>query len=184
MFSFRDFLLTLSIPIQKIIQKLHPPYAQTTVFDADQVMKVMQDGDILLSRELWHFSNLLIPNFWSHAAIYGKGNIVEAVAPRVQVVDFRDWVIEKHFWVVLRPYFNVKDGYQVYRDALSLKGTAYDYLFKKGNKLTYCSELARDVQYPNLPDFLKQRENGLLPQHFYNAALQGKLRVIHEHRDK
>lgn len=180
----RDFLLTISIPIQKIMQKLHPPYAMTTVAEAEEAMKTMQDGDILLSREAWHFTNMFIKGFWSHAAIYGKGKVVEAVAPVVQEVDFRDWVIEKHNWCVLRPYVNDMDGYTVYLRAKTLVGSMYDYLFKGKNKNWYCSELAQWAQSVNLPSKLKLKKNSLLPEHFYIAALNGELRVIHEHRDK
>lgn len=182
--KLRNFLLTLSIPIQKMMQKLHPPYAQTTVAEAEEVMKIMQDGDILLSREKWHFTNMFIGGFYSHAAIYGEGEVIEAVAPKVQVVDFRDWVIEKHFWCVIRPLKNVTNGYQVFVKAAEMEGSFYDYLFSFGNKKWYCSEIVREVQASNLPTFLLSKKSQILPDDFYVAALNQELRLIAEHRDK
>lgn len=181
--AVKNFLLTCSIPIQKLMQKFHPPYAQTTVAEAEQVMKIMQDGDILLSREKWHFTNMFIKGFWSHAAIYGQGQVIEAVAPFVQVVDFRDWVIEKHFWCVLRPIKGPKDGYMVYTDAKLLEGLAYDYLFSFGNKKWYCSEVCREAQLVNLPQWMQDMKSQILPQAFYKAMTLGQLALVAEHHD-
>lgn len=180
----RNFLLTISIPIQKIMQKIHPPYAQTTVSEAEAAMKMLQDGDILISREKLHFTNMFIKGFWSHAAIYGKGKVVEAVAPQVQVVDFRDWVIEKHNWCAIRAARNEVNGTWAYLNAKSLDGSPYDYLFFFKNKNWYCSELVREVLKEYLPENLKDPKKTILPEDFYQAAKKGDLIVIKEHRDK
>lgn len=190
--SLRSRLLGLSVPIQKQMQKLHPPYAQTTVSQAESAMKTMQPGDILLSREAWHFTNLFIPGFWSHAAIYGYGKVVESVAPMVQTVDWRDWVIEKHNWCVLRPFQpDNTSGRDAFSFANGSLGRFYDYGFQKNNNLFFCSELVYDSWEAHSTwaqgTFVKRKTLGewtVTPDDFYNAAIRSKLMVIHEHRDK
>lgn len=189
--NIRDLLLRVSTPIQKLMQKIHPPYAQTTVKQAEDVMILMRQGDILLSREAWHFTNLFIPGFWSHAAIYGDGQVVESVAPSVQIVDWKDWVIEKHNWCILRPMDETPEtGEEVFKYAKTLRGRLYDYVFEKNNSAFFCSELvyeawetcskwAGDV-------FTKRKTFGqwtVTPDDFYNAALRNKIRIVYEHRD-
>lgn len=188
----RDLLLKASIPVQKGMQKLHPPYAQTTVKQAEDAMKTMLPGDILISREAWHFTNLFIPGFWSHAAIYGNGEVVESVAPAVQVVDFRDWVIEKHNWAVLRPdQADNTSGRDAFSFAKTTLGRLYDYRFQNDNSKFFCSELVYDAWEASSlwaqGTFVKRKTFGqwtVTPDDFYNAALRNKLKVIHEHRDK
>lgn len=190
--NIRDSLLTASTPIQKAMQKLHPPYAQTTVKKAEEVMHLMLPGDILISREAWHFTNLFIPGFWSHAAIYGYGEVIESVAPAVQKVDWKDWVIEKHNWCVLRPFEeNEANGAFAFEYARQMIGRLYDYEFKKNNSNFFCSELVYD-SWQNSSKwtqnvFVKRKTFGqwtVTPDDFYNAALRSKLKVIYEHRDK
>jgi len=174
------------------MQRLHPPEPQTTVAKAELAMKSMLAGDILLSREKFHFTNMCIGGFWSHAAIYGDGQVVEAVAPCVQLVDFRDWALQKHYWCVLRP--NQKDntsGRDAFAFAKKQLGYLYDYGFERQNKLYYCSELVFDSWEAHSiwaqEEFLRRKANGdwtVLPEDFYNAAIQDKLKVIFEHRDK
>jgi uncharacterized protein YycO len=157
---------------------------------AEKAMETMLDGDILISREAWHFTNLFIPGFWSHAAIYGQGQVVEAVAPKVQIVDFRDWVIEKHNWCVLRPVGGI-NGDKAFQFANLQIGTLYDYRFSKNNGLFFCSELVYDawdaVSSWGIDVFTKRLTMGewtVTPDDYYGAAQKAKLLVIHEHRDK
>lgn len=190
--DFRNFLLKASTPIQKVMQKIHPPYAQTTVKQAEDVMKFMLPGDILISREAWHFTNLFIPGFWSHAAIYGNGQVVESVAPMVQIVDWRDWVIEKHNWCVLRPtQTDNSSGRDAFSYAKTTLGRFYDYQFKKNNSNFFCSELVYEsweaASMWGQDTFIKRKTFGqwtVTPDDFYNASMRGKLMVIYEHRDK
>lgn len=169
--KIRQLLFRLSVPIQKVMQKIHPPYAQTTIAEADRAMTLMRDGDILLSRESWHFTNLFIPGFWSHAAIYGQDKVVESVAPCVQEVDFKDWVIEKHNWCVLRP--KESGGIEAYLYAQSKKGVEYDYSFDGLNDVFYCSELA-------LKSWKYIPKDQITPQDLYEMGFT----LIYEHKDK
>jgi uncharacterized protein YycO len=188
--SLRTAALSLSIPIQKGMQKLHPPEAQTTVAQAQAAMLTMLPGDILLSREAWHFTNMFIPGFWGHAAIYGHGKVVEAVAPCVQVVAWEDWVTRKHNWCVLRPLSAIS-GENAFNFSMQQVGIKYDYRFSKANGLFFCSELAYDAWDATSSwgqdVFTKRKTMGewtVTPDDFYLAAQESKLNVIHEWRDK
>ncbi|MFM6929952.1 MAG: YiiX/YebB-like N1pC/P60 family cysteine hydrolase [Bdellovibrio sp.] len=190
--SLRTDLLGLSIPIQKEMQKLHPPEPKTTVRMVEAVMPQVRDGDILLSREAWHFTNNFIPGYWSHAAIYGQGQVVEAVAPAVQVVDdFRDWAVKKHNWCVLRPMTTEQaEGALAFFWAESQIGKLYDYRFSKNNGLFFCSELVFDAWDMTSrwgeDVFVKRLTFGewtVTPDDFYNAVKRAKLKLIFEHRD-
>lgn len=178
MSSIRNWLLTVSTPIQKLMQRLHPPEPQTTFEDAEQVLSLMLPGDVLLSREKWHFTNLFIPGYWSHAALFGGENeVVEAVAPRVRRQHFFDWVLRKHSWCVLR----VKESYNgqlAFDYAWSTIKAAYDYNFSLQNDRLYCSEMVwLALNKPFAVD------GPCVPQDFYQAMIRGELELIHERRD-
>lgn len=196
MMWLRRLLLQWSTPIQKFMQRLHPPEPRTHYSLAVAIQKQLRDGDILLSREAWHFTNLFIPGFWSHAAIVGNhGTVIEAVAPRVQAVDFIDWVMRKHNWCVLRPMEGMgfpvaEQGQAAFNSALNLVGLPYDYGFDHTNRAFYCSELvyhcwALNSVWANR-DFTKRPTMGMVtvvPDDFYRARAEGKLAIIHEHRE-
>lgn len=191
--SLRSILLSLSVPVQKLMQRLHPPEPKTTYREVMDVLAEMQDGDIVLSREAWHFTNLFIPGFWSHAAIYGNKSVVESVAPVVQLVDAVDWFMRKHNWCVVRFEADPMVGAAAFTNAMREIDLPYDYFFNwtpVGNKAFYCSRLVyyslriASMRFANA--FTLRRTFGeptVTPDDFYNACTSGKLRLVHEHRD-
>jgi hypothetical protein len=188
--KIRYWLLHLSIPIQKIMQKMHPPEPQTTFSEANFALQRMRQGDILLSREAWHFTNLFIPGYWSHAAIYGYGKVIESVAPSVQEVNFFDWVLKKHNWCVIR--FDDKDATLAFNRATSAIGSNYDYEFDWGaQRAFYCSRLVYfylQMTSKKFSETFTLRETfgepTVTPDDFYNSTKDQKLKLIYEHRDK
>lgn len=186
--SLRATLLRLSIPIQKFLQKLHPPEPETTIAVVSSVYLELEPGDILLSREAWHFTNLFIPGFWSHAAIVSahSDGVIEAVAPQVRVVNFADWAIRKHNWCVIRP--NAAGGRFAAENAQGFIGREYDYLFDhQSDKAFFCSELVFLAWLDSWQSFDYRRTWGkwtVTPDDFYQAALKtDKARIIYEHLD-
>ncbi len=70
-------LFSLWFPIQKNIAKGlgHTYISQRegkfiTVDQINEMQKEMQPGDIMLQRRNWYMSNIGIPGFWAHAALY------------------------------------------------------------------------------------------------------------------
>lgn len=187
MTSIRSALLKASVPIQKLMQRVHPPEPKTSITEIFDVHSNMKDGDILLSREAWHFTNMFIPGFWSHAAIYGESMVIEAIAPKVQQVHFVDWAMRKHNWCVLRP-IGTSSGPEAFDCAKGMLGALYDYSFTSNNKSFYCSELVFDcwkrAYFQDTGKFTRRSTFGeftVVPDDFYLAT--NKIEKIYEHRD-
>ena len=122
--------------------------------------QVVQPGDILLSRDDWKLSTWIIPGVFPHVglcvghrykAAWGVaraasgviGEVVEAVAAGVQLVDFYDFCRESDRVVILRCR-DWDEGYvlsQVLPRALGAVGRPYDNEFAFGPKALYCSEV-------------------------------------------
>jgi uncharacterized protein YycO len=139
-------------------------------------------GDVLLSRECWHFTNYFIPGFWGHAALCCGDYIVEAVGSGVRAVERAEWILKKDYVLVLRPTFTI-DGLLVSLRAESQLLKPYDYEFSSGVDAWYCSEL---VWYCLGSPVFEMRETfgvqTVTPQDFENAVKSGKFKVIEDSR--
>ncbi len=182
----RRFLLRLSVPVQKIMQHLTKPEPKMSADFCLSMMDVIQDGDALLSREDYHFSNAFIPGFWKHAAIYHDGFVIEAVGGGVRKVPFVKWMMTKDYACVLRPTFTTKKQAKIAAEfALKQIGKPYDYGFASGLKAIYCSELLGAAYKHSLgkkkSPFTMRKSFGvwtILPQDIRNAADKGKFKII------
>jgi hypothetical protein len=137
--KIRLWFLRLFIPISKLISHLGKPEPRRTYGDYAAIAEIIRPGDVLLSREDWRLSNLLIPGFWSHAAIYIGDNVLEAVPPRVRTQALAEFVISVDSVAVLRPTLPIEFG-----DFSNLyMGADYDWIFSDDGAW-FCSELVRD----------------------------------------
>lgn len=143
--NIRNWLLKISIPISKIISKIQRPPLLINYKDVEVIKQIIKDGDILLSRVDWEFSNLFIPGFFGHAAIYTHGFVYEAVTSgvrRVPIEEFafkKDHIEIKRSSLVLRSAIARKEGGLFLQRQINDK---YDLSFTwKGNTAWYCSKL-------------------------------------------
>lgn len=138
----RRTLLKLSTPITIFLGKIQKPEPKMSGEFAEQVLDHLQDGDVLLSHNELNFSNLLIPGFWKHAAIYRQKYIVEAIGHGVVSTHILKWLLHHDNVIILRPMFASQEQKNLAADIAQMQsGRPYDYEVSPGIKAFYCSEL-------------------------------------------
>lgn len=190
--ALRRWLLKLSLPMTKAIGKMHAPLSHRLIHAADyrQAMEVLKPGMPLISRCRAELSNVPIPGFYTHAAIYiGNGVVIEAVGQGVKRTDLIDFMMTKDYVCILTPTFaNPTQMDLAVSWAISIIGSQYDYLFEisKGvEKAFYCAELiswSYAMAMKPLPCPFVLRETlgvqTVIPQDFYDAVT--KFNVVWE----
>jgi uncharacterized protein YycO len=143
--NLRSKLIQWSIPITKYLGKMHAPFSHKLVTGRDyyNAREILKPGHVLLTRTEGEFSNLMIPGFWTHAAIYdGEERIIEATGAGVVWTDLVTFLMRKDHVAVYRPDFATEYDMQHAADwAERQRGKGYDYEFKGDNEAFYCSEL-------------------------------------------
>lgn len=148
--KIRRAVLEISKPILHLIGKAHTPphYRSLTSYEVEALAKVIEPGDVLLSRRNNETTNPLIPGFWKHAAMFtDKGRVVEAVGRGVIDNSLDEFCRTKDAVICLRATFaNADDAKLAVGFAKSLRGAPYDYLVEHDqsravNNAFYCSEV-------------------------------------------
>jgi uncharacterized protein YycO len=96
-----------------------------------------------VTRTEGELTNLFIPGYWSHCAVYvGGGFVMEAIGKGVAKTDLTDFLMGKDHAMILRPLF-ANDAQMAKAAAWSLtqEGLPYDYEFEGGSKKFYCAML-------------------------------------------
>ena len=144
--TIRRHLLAAAVPLTKAIGHVHAPWThkQVTGLHCQEALRILKPGDALHSRIEGELTNLFIPGFWSHGALYaGDGQVVEAISQGVVRTDLVTWMTRKDYVRAMRPRFaDVSECQAAAGWALSRVGiTPYDFAFNPRNAALYCFEL-------------------------------------------
>lgn len=139
----------------RLSEKLHFPEPRVSAEFYYMMRDKLLPGDVLLSKENSHVAtNLMVPGFWAHAAIYcgeskhSKETVVEAVGTGVEAVPLVKWALVKDHIAVLRFTGISKElGKAAAKVALEHVGEPYDYNFSGGNSAWYCAEIVWFAHY-------------------------------------
>lgn len=137
-----------------------------------QLTKQLKPGDILLTRGNWNATNLSIPGFWKHMAMYiGTGEyvldhysqylvwqdiirdehyIVEAVGTGIHITTLAALALHNDYIAAVRPIFDASKIFQAIETTLSLLGREYDFGLNYYSDVSYvCSALITKAYLPN-----------------------------------
>lgn len=151
--TLHGWILNLITPFLKWSSGKHLPFTHKLITGLDyyQIEYLLQPGDIFLTRIRGELTTLIIPGFFSHAAIYcpeGAGDVnefvMEAEGPGVVRTDLVSFLLSKDYVVIRRPRLTEDQRILAAQYATAQRGLPYDYNFKfsmSGQKAFYCSEL-------------------------------------------
>lgn len=170
MIKLKAFILRLSVPFQKWIQRRGRRETVMTKEQVDKVLRLSMPGDILLSYESQRWTSFFIKGFYDHAVIISsKGTVIESVGDvwvdqngslvnvgGVREVDLEEWLYKKDFVAVIR--VDHAAAYIAGMNSLKYIGRDYDYYFSHDNELIYCSELPYMCWRTEWPLFLAEHD--------------------------
>lgn len=162
--NIRRAFLKASIPIQRVMDKVHrPDFIVTGEFCWDVEASAIA-GDVLVERINWNLTNPFIEGFWKHAAIVASSDrhVIEAVGTGVRKVPLNQWILSKDYCLHLRPRCSPREMIEAAVEGESYVGSPYDFLFESDNKEFYCSELVRQV-YRTSMTIETRLKNEILP---------------------
>lgn len=148
-------------------------------------------GDVLICHRKYALSNLGIPGFWKHAALFGNSvyPVIEATGKGVVSKTWAKWLYSYDYVMCLRPTFLDKDqAYSAVIYAASQVGKPYDYDFSPGIEAFYCSELVYWAYKQSLPQdnpFTLRKTFGVdtvVPEDFEKAVIKGKFEIVWDSR--
>jgi uncharacterized protein YycO len=152
---FRQILLKVFIKFAKTIGKIHIEPKKRKLDDMNKyhiISQILRKGDIVLTRKRGELSNLFIPGYYKHSAIYcGNCEIIEAIGLGVRKIGLFDFMKDKDYICILRAVYHADESYisryiqDINDDFIKIAnkciGKNYDYYFNPSEKEFYCSEL-------------------------------------------
>ena len=183
---FRRLILHVAVPLTRMIGLVQKPEPKMSCEFALDILDKLEDGDVLLSHNEWNLSNLFIPGFWKHAAMFRKNKIIEAVGRGVvNDMHILKWLMNHDNVAVLRPVFANKDERNLAADIANVQaGKPYDFELSPGVQASYCSELifwSYQRAMRGESPFTMRETMGVetvVPSDFLGAVDSGKFKLI------
>lgn len=203
--ELRAFLLWALYPFLKWASGKHLPYTHKGVTGLDyyKVLPLLKPGHIFVTKIRGELTSLIIPGYWSHAAIYTPqviGNInefvTEAEGPGVVRTDLVTFLTTKDAFMILEP-IGVPDYVMDLAADMAHRGLGerYDYQLNIifGSDIPqafYCSGLVwwaydracNEFKFPST--FIAKKQLGVLTVSPDDIAKSGKFRVVYDSRGK
>jgi hypothetical protein len=129
----------------KLIAKVYIKKTHLSHEQVSKILKLVQTGDVFLTRDKWSLGNLFIPGFWSHTAVvvdYDKDLVpivLEATTKNSRIESLIEFLYSHDFVAVYRT--NLNKPMAIQRTYRCFMGLPYDYEFSFGNKAQYCAEI-------------------------------------------
>jgi hypothetical protein len=138
---------------------IYMPFSRKEIVGSDfhDCQKLLQTGQVILSRADGNFTNLLIPGFWTHVGMVTENNtVIEAVTHGVREVDLYTFFLGKdHVCLLDCNYLTPSEKLTASRWACKQAGKPYDFGMALGGMASFfCSELvyfAQTFANPNIP---------------------------------
>mgnify|MGYP000848191849 CR=1 FL=1 len=152
-FWFKQRLLWLSTPFQKVISRMGHQEPDISPELVNRSIAMTIPGDIILTYESGRPTSRLIPGPLDHAAIVTNAmTVMEAVPDKfvndrnlggVREVKLEPFLYRKNQYVIIRPVYLDKENVNMAaaRHSFFYQGRRYDHQFNIDNENIYCSEL-------------------------------------------
>ena len=179
--NLRRILLDILKPFSRMLAKFS---VKRRISDKDfkAICKVIEHGDVLVTRRRFELSNIFIPGYYTHAGLYlvtgDHHQAIEATSDGTTITSLGKFLFSKDYVAVLRPKFirSKHEQSKIIDYAQGFKGLPYDYYFESDEDAFYCSELIWRVfrkACPTFRSFTARRYLGVetvVPQDFRDAS--------------
>lgn len=124
-----------------IMLATRPP--KTRAVHIRDMLALIEEGDIILRKYLYHLDNYYIPNEYTHSGIViDKFTMVHAVIEGVSYIDPIDFIKDCDGFMIIKR----ENGKKISEFAKSKVGLPYDvWIDKKSKDAFYCHELSHDA---------------------------------------
>jgi uncharacterized protein YycO len=203
--ELRGLLLDALYPFLKWASGKHLPFTHKAVTGKQyyEVLPLLKSGHIFVTKIRGELTSVIIPGFWSHAAIYTPqvvGNInefvTEAEDPGVVRTDLVSFLTSKDAFMVLEPIGTPDYVMELAADlAHRALGEPYDYKLQVTfcdpiPKAFYCSGLVwwaydkacKEFKFPST--FIAKKQLGVFTVSPDDIAKSGRFRIIYDSRGR